>query len=189
MRGSKVRKISSIWTERATLAAGSRVAVLELRAVAVAGRQFDVGLGEQRLGAQDRPRVLGDRRVLGVDLDRRDRQLVGVALDVLDFADVDAGDPHVGLLGELGGLVEGDRDLVGLRLERGRAAEGDPEEEQDPEAGQREAGDHQKLRRARGLLAHFAPGPQKMVALDGSPAIAGSWLVRGVRIAWRIVFR
>ena len=37
----------------------------------VPGRQLDVGLAEQRLLAQDRLRVGRDRRVLGVELDRR----------------------------------------------------------------------------------------------------------------------
>ena len=166
-----------------------RAAVLELRAVAVAGRQFDVGLGEQRLGAQDRPRVLRDRRVLVVDVDRRDRQLAGLAFDALDFADVDAGDPHVRLLGELGRLVEGDRDLVGLRLERRRPAEGDPEEEQDPEAGQGEAGDHEELASCWGRACSFVPGPQLIDGVLGSAGIAGSWSVRGMRTAWRIVLR
>ena len=85
----------------------------------------------------------------------------GDCFDVLHFADRDAGDPHVGLLGELGRLVEGDLDLVGLRLERRRAAEGDPEEEQDAEAGQGEAGDDEELRGAGGSLAHcFGPHSQ-----------------------------
>ena len=73
---------------------------------------------------------------------------------VLHFADRDAGDAHVGLLGELGRLLERDLDLVGLCLERRRAAEGDPEEEQDAEARQREAGDDEELRGAGGSLAH-----------------------------------
>ncbi len=135
---------------------GNGAAVGQLRAVARAGGEFDVGLAEQRLGAQDRPGRLGQRRVLVVDVDRRQRLLaVRRQGDALDFADVDAGDADVGLFGELGRLVEGNLDFVGLRLERGRAAEGDPEEEQDPEARQREAGDDQELRGAGGALAHW----------------------------------
>src|SRR5680860_1898700 len=102
-------------------------------------------------------RPLGDRRVLVFDIDRRLRLLaVRRLFDVLHFAYRDAGDSHVGLLGELGRLLEGNLELIGLRLERGRAAEGDPEEEHDAEAGQGEAGDDQELRGAGGSLAHFS---------------------------------
>ena len=60
-------------------------------------------------------------------------------LDPLHLADRDAGDAHVGFLGELGRLVERDLEAVALRLERDRAAEGDPEEERQREAREREA--------------------------------------------------
>ena len=81
-------------------------------ASAAARRELDVGLAEQRLLAQDRARVGGQRRVLGVELDHHDRApgaLVG--LDRLHLADRHAGDPHVGLGRELGRLGErrGDR--------------------------------------------------------------------------------
>ena len=163
---------------------GQGAAVGELRPVAVARGQFDVGLAEQRLGAQDRPRVRRDRRVLVVDVDRGQRLFaVGRQVDVLHLADRDAGDPHVGLLGELGRLVEGDLDLVGLRLERGRAAEGDPEEEQDAEAGQREAGDDEELGCAGGALAHSVPGPQQRVG-PWIGGIGGSSSWRGIVAPW-----
>ena len=133
------------------------VAVVQGRAVPVAGRQFDVGLAEQRLRPQDRPRAPRQRRVLVFDVDRRLRLLaVGRLFDRLHLADRDAGDPHVGLFGELGRLLEGDLDLVRLRLERRRPAEGDPEEEQDAEARQGEAGDDEELRGAGGFLAHYS---------------------------------
>ena len=63
-----------------------------------ARRQLDVGLAEQRLLAQDRLRVGGDRRVGGVELDRRLGLAAVGELDVLDLADRDAGDAHVGLV-------------------------------------------------------------------------------------------
>ena len=54
---------------------GQGAAVGQLGPVGVAGGEFDVGLPEQRLGAQDRPRRLRQRRVLVVDVDRRQRLL------------------------------------------------------------------------------------------------------------------
>ncbi len=48
-----------------------RAAVGQLRPICVARGQFDVGLAEQGLGAQDRPRAPRDRRVLVFDVDRR----------------------------------------------------------------------------------------------------------------------
>ena len=117
-----------------------QVAALGQRRRLVAARgQLDVGLAEQRLLAQDRPRVVGDRRVARVQLDRR----LGVArvaqVDRLDLADRDAGDPHVRLLGELRRLVERRPEPVALRLQRDRAAERDPQEQRQGEAREREA--------------------------------------------------
>ena len=88
------------------VAVGSVAAVGQLRPVGVARGQLDVGLAEQRLGAQDRPRAARDRPVLG----RRCRSSPApvrrrAQIDRLHFADRDAGDPHVGLLGELGRLA------------------------------------------------------------------------------------
>ena len=137
------------------LGVGERAAVGDPGAVAAARGQLDVGLAEQRLGAQGRAGVGGQRRVGVVDVDRRQRVLaVGRERHVADFADRDAGDADVGLGDQRRRLVEGDLDLVGLGAERGRAAEGDPEEEQDAEARQREAGDHREAGGAGRLLVH-----------------------------------
>ena len=110
------------------------------------GGELDVGLAEQRLLAQDRLRVGGDRRELRLDLDLGLGRVLAVdpligrgQLDRLHLADRDAADPHVGLLGELGRLGEVGGDPVALGLQRDRPAEGDPEEEDQPEAREREA--------------------------------------------------
>ena len=118
-----------------------RPPVLALRVDLGAGGELDVGLAQQRLLAQDRLRVRGDRRVLRVDLDRRrgSRCPSGGQLEVLHLADGDAADADVGLLLERDRLREVGGEAVALRLERDRAAEGDPEEEQQREARQREA--------------------------------------------------
>jgi hypothetical protein len=63
---------------------------------------------------------------------------VGVEVLGADLAHRHAGDAHVGLEAELGGLGERDLEAVALRLERDRAAEGQPQEQQQPEARQRE---------------------------------------------------
>ena len=97
VRASKVRKISSSWTAWETWASGSVPPSGSVGALAVAGGQLDVGLAEQRLLAQDRPGVVGDRRVLAVELDRRVGEPVVREVDRLHLADRDPGDPHVGL--------------------------------------------------------------------------------------------
>ena len=79
------------------LGRGNVAALGELRARAVARGQLDVGLAEQRLLAEDRLGVRRDRRVLGVDRDRRVGEAVVGELDGVDLADGDTGDPHVGL--------------------------------------------------------------------------------------------
>ncbi len=68
---SKARKISSSCTALETWAAGSVAVLGQHPVVRVAGGELDVGLAEQRLLPQDRPRVGRDRRELGVDLERR----------------------------------------------------------------------------------------------------------------------
>ena len=122
---------------------GKRVALGQRRRRVAAGGQLDVGLPEQRLLTEHRPRVVGDRRVLRIELDRRDRVALVAEVDRLDLADRDPGDPHVGLLGELGRLGERDLDPIALRLQRDRAAERDPQEQRQREAGEREAGGDQ----------------------------------------------
>ena len=114
--------------------------------------ELDVGLAQQRLLAQDRLRVRGDRRVLGIDLHHRAGRVAELGLvlalvlrdqlELVDLADGDAADPDLGLLRERDRLGEVGRDLVARGLERDRPAEGDPEEEQQREAGQREADGH-----------------------------------------------
>ncbi len=111
-----------------------------------AGRELDVGLAQERLLAQDRPGVFGDRRELGTDLEHGLGRVValdplvrGRQADLLHLADGDAADPDVGLGRELRGLGEVGRDAVALRLQRDRTAERDPQEHDQEEAGDREA--------------------------------------------------
>jgi hypothetical protein len=67
---------------------------------------------------------------------------LGVSWMVVDdLAHRNAGDAHVGLLGQLHGLRELDVEAPALGLEGDRAAEGQPQEHEQAEAGQREA-DH-----------------------------------------------
>ena len=108
--------------------------------------ELDVRLAEQRLLPQDRPRVLRDRRELRLDLDLGLGRVLAVdplvrrrELDRLHLADRDPADAHVRLERELRRLREVGGDPVALRLQRDRAAEGDPEEEDQAEAGEREA--------------------------------------------------
>src|SRR5215211_3351536 len=114
------------------------------------GGELDVGLAEQRLLPQDRARVRVDGRELRVDLDRRlgrvlprDTLIGGRELDRLDLPDRDARDPYVGLRRELRRLREVGGDLVALRLRRNRTPERDPQEQDQAEAGQREADRHE----------------------------------------------
>ena len=182
MRASKVRKISSSWVAWRPAPAASWPPSGSCRLLAVAGRQLDVGLAEQRLLAQDRPRVGGDRRVGVVELDRRHRRVGVLALAELDLrhlADRDAGDPHVGLVREQARLGERNLDRVALRLQRRRPAEGDPEEQQQPEAGQGEAGDRGQLEDGWRLLLH-----QGLSGVGGQiSAEVGTW------VACRLVSR
>ena len=50
---------------------GQRAALGQRLCLVAAGRQLHIGLAEEGLLPQDRPRVVGDRRVLAVQLDRR----------------------------------------------------------------------------------------------------------------------
>ena len=102
-----------------------------------------------------------DRGELRVDLDRRLGRVLAVhalvlgrELNRLDLAHRDAADSHVGLRRELGGLREVRRDLVALRLERDRPTEGDPQEQDQPEARQREADRHEDPADRWRLLLH-----------------------------------
>ena len=126
------------------------------RRALVARRHLDVGLAQQRLLAQDRARVLGDRRVLAGDLDRRDGAVGMRRVDrlVAHLADAHAGHAHVGLEAELRGLGEGDLELVALGLERDRAAEAEPQEQQQAEARQGEEHHREDPAERGGLLLH-----------------------------------
>ena len=76
-----------------------------------------------------------DRHVLVVELEH-DVGPVEARLDLLrlDAPDRDAGHAHVGLVGERRRLRELDVHAVRLRLERDGAAEGQPQEQEDPDA-------------------------------------------------------
>ena len=101
--GSKPRRISSSSTVSATLPGSQLAAVRHLAGARGPGRELHVGLPQQRLLAQDRARVLRNRRVARVDLDLGVRQArVRVRLLLLDAAHPHAGDPHVRLLRRAG---------------------------------------------------------------------------------------
>jgi hypothetical protein len=119
--------------QEAAVGHGARLAL-------VAGRELDVGLAQQRLLAQDRVGVAGDRRELARELDRRHRAAGVRGVKRLDahLADADARHAHVGLHGELRGLREGDLELMALGLQRDRPAEAQPQEEQHADARQGE---------------------------------------------------
>ena len=140
---------------RLDLRAAQRGAVAERAVLAVAGRQLDVGLAEQRLLAQDRARVARDRRVLRVDVERGGGG-VAAPVELLreHLSDGDPGDPDVGLLSQRRGLGEVDLELVLLRLQRDRPAEREPQEQQDAERREREDHHRGDAREARSVLRH-----------------------------------
>ena len=115
------------------------MALGDRRAVRVAGRELDEGLSQQRLLAQDGPGRGVDRGVPALDLQRGHRA-VALRVQVLlaHLADRHPGLAHVGLQAQLGGLGERHLELVALGLEGDRAAEREPQEQEQPEAGQRE---------------------------------------------------
>jgi hypothetical protein len=115
-----------------------RGTVGELRRLRRSLRQLDVDLPQQRLLAQHRARVRRDRRELGVDLHLDQRPACRPVGLRLDPADREPGDAHLGLVDQQRRLVELGREAVALRRQRDRAAERDPEEQQQPEARQRE---------------------------------------------------
>ena len=132
---------------------GDRSAVLERRRSPRARRELHVRLAQQRLLAQDRVHVRAKRGVLRVDRKDGARPVPVLALR-RDLADRHAGDADVGLLRERRGLREVGVHLVQPRLQRRGAAEGDPQEQQDPEARQREERHQGELPGAGGLLLH-----------------------------------
>ena len=103
--------------------------------------------------------VGGDRRVLARDFDRRVREAVLVVLKADDVTDVDAADAHVGLFGERQRAREDGREAVALRLERHGTSERLPQEQQQPEAAQREQHDHEDVGQRRRALLHQRPPP------------------------------
>ena len=74
-----------------------------------------------------------------------------------DLAHVHARDADVGLLGQLGGLGELDREPVALGAQRHRAAEGQPQVQQDGHAGEGEDHHRGQLGDAGALLDHRPP--------------------------------
>ena len=135
-----------------------RQGVLRQRAGVLGARgELDVGLPQQRLLAQDRAGVVGDRRVPLIDLELGVGEPLVAELDRLDATDRDSGDSDVGLDRKLGRLVERDRHPIALGLQRGRAAEREPQEQQQPEAGDRERDRDQELNRCRRAGLHQQP--------------------------------
>ncbi len=111
-----------------------------------------------------------DRRVLAVELDRRVGEPVVGQGDRLHLAHRDARDPHVGLVRELGRLLERDREPVALGLQRQRAAEGDPQEQRQREARQREADRDQDPGDCRWSGLHQLQPPAALIwAVVGTP--------------------
>src|SRR5918999_1424632 len=168
------RKTGKIRNVSASASSREAVAVLEHPGGTVARGQLHVGLAQQRLLAQDRASVARDRGELLVQLDLRDRPGAALVEPLrLHLADVHSRDPHVRLLGERGRLREGHLDPVALRLERDRPPEGDPEEHQDAEAGERE-GDHRddaaEAGRLLDHLAHTPASPSASETASGRPS-------------------
>ena len=137
--------------------------------------ELDVRLAEQRLLAQDRPRVGAQRRVLAVDLDRRDGVLasscrrLGAAARAAcrrPCRSCTPADADVGLVGERRRVGERDLHAVALRLERDRPAERQPEEQQQAEARQRERRDDEDPagRGRRSVLTSRPPSSRPSLA-------------------------
>ena len=159
-----------------TCDSGSVAALGDRLRAACARRELHVGLAQQRLLAQDRLRVRRQRRVARLQLDL-DVRAPGdlVRRDLLDLADRHAADPHVGLQRELPGLGERRVEAVALRLQRHRAAEREPQEQQQPEARQREQHHRRDLAEGGSVLDHRlsrrpAPGSKP----GRSSAVAGA---------------
>ena len=133
------------------------VAVGEVRAALALGDQLHVGLAEQRLLANDRVHVGAHRRVLAGDFDRRVRAPVAAEVQRDHVSDVDAADAHVRLFGERERARERDAEAVALGLQRQRAAEGLPQEHQQPEAADHEQDDHEDVAQRGSALLHLSP--------------------------------
>ena len=101
------------------------------------------------------------------EFDRRVRAPVLAELDRDHVADVDAADAHVGLFGERERAREGDREAVALRLQRQRPAEGLPQEQQQPEAAEREQDDHEDVAERGSALLHLSPSLRCSCVLGG----------------------
>ena len=133
VRGSKVRRISSSSTVVGDLArrpaARPRASAARRSCPASARRRSPPAASS---GAASRARPTAAARTAtssSIVTTRAARSRVSGSI-ALTLPDGHAGDPHVGLRGELGGLGERGRDAVALRLERDRAAEGQPQEQQ-----------------------------------------------------------
>ena len=68
----------------------------------------------------------------------------------------------------------GDREAVALRLQRQRAAEGLPQEQQQPEAAEREQDDHEDVAERGGALLHLSPSLLRCARLGHVPARAAA---------------
>ncbi len=139
---------------RFDLAVGELGAIGQVRARLALGDQLHVGLPQQRLLPQDRMHVRSHRRVLAGDFKRRVGAPVLAELHRDHVADVDAADAHVRLFGQRQRAREGHGHAVALRLQRHRAAEGLPQEQQQPEAAEREQDDHEQVAQRGGALLH-----------------------------------
>ena len=71
------------------------------------------------------------------------------------------------------GLAEGDVEAVALGLQRDRAAEGQPQEEQQAEAGEREARHDEDAAEAGSLLLHLAAPPRPRTGSVGTVGAVG----------------
>ena len=134
-------------------------------ALGVPGRELDVGLAQQRLLAQDRPRVRRQRRV-AASRARSPRRSGPVFLSGSIVLTLPTGTPEIRTSASCASCVASANDAceaVALRLERDRAAERQPQEQQQAEARQREARPSRRCGRRRGrpcasAAARPAPG-------------------------------
>ena len=118
-------------------------ALRDRRGVATSGSDLDVGLAEQRLGAQDRRGAGTDWDEARLDLDHRVSVVAG-ADDAGHAADIDPRDLHVLARNQCPRVRKRHGDGVGSGGERPCAAEGPVEAQQQRDAGQGEArqGEH-----------------------------------------------
>ena len=142
--------------------------VLERGRLRRAARDRDVRLAADRLRPQDRARVRVQRRVLRVDLDRRERLLAVLGhTQVGDPPDRHARLPHRRRIGQLERLRERDLDPVSLRLERRVPAERQPQRQGKSRARDDEQDHDRDPGRAGSRLDHVS-APCTRVGCRGS---------------------